>query len=102
MTLLALLVALAACGEGKVSFGAQATPLDLTAYEGLGTWVDVYDYVPAFQDNGAAPEVTPDAVDDMAALGVRTLFLQGAQQDARSPGATDDPALLGSFLRRAH
>jgi hypothetical protein len=38
----------------------------------------------------------------MAALGVRTLYLQAAQEDVRSPGGTVDPELLGQFLRRAH
>jgi hypothetical protein len=80
----------------------QLAPDRLQPYEALGTWVDVYDYVPAFQEGGGAPPVTPASVDDMAALGVRTLYLQAAQEDVRSPGATIDPALLGEFLRRAH
>jgi hypothetical protein len=74
----------------------------LEPYEQLGTWVDVFDYVPAFQDGSAPPPVTPESVDDMAALGVRTLYLQAAQADDRSPGATIDPDLLGRFLERAH
>src|SRR5687768_15467546 len=77
-------------------------PGALEPYEGLGTWVDVYDYVPEFQDEGAVPAVTPASVDDMAALGVRTLYLQAAQDDLRSPGDTIDPKLLGKFVRRAH
>lgn len=79
-----------------------ATPPDLVAYESLGTWVDVYDYVPAFQEAGKAPDVTPASTADMARLGVKTLFLQAAQDDARSPGDTVDTELLGRFLRRAH
>ncbi|MGH9033058.1 MAG: hypothetical protein ACRDZV_13105 [Acidimicrobiia bacterium] len=77
-------------------------PGQLEPYEDLGTWVDVYDYVPEFQQGGAPPAVTPESVDDMAALGVRTLYLQAAQEDARSPGDTIDPDLLGKFVRRAH
>jgi len=77
-------------------------PGALGPYEGLGTWVDVYDYVPGFQEDGEPPAVTPESVDDMAALGIRTLYLQGAQDDARSPGNTIDPALLRKFLERAH
>jgi hypothetical protein len=64
--------------------------------------VDVYDYVPGFQENGEPPAVTPANVDDMAALGIRTLYLQAAQDDARLPGNTVDPALLRRFLERAH
>jgi hypothetical protein len=77
-------------------------PGALRPYEGLGTWVDVYDYVPGFQENGEPPAVTPASVDDMAALGVRTLYLQAAQDDARLPGNTVDPALLRRFVERAH
>jgi hypothetical protein len=77
-------------------------PGALAPYEGLGTWVDVYDYVPGFQDAGEPPAVTPASVDDMGALGVRTLYLQAAQDDLRSPGDTIDPKLLGKFVRRAH
>jgi hypothetical protein len=69
---------------------------------GLGTWVDVYDYVPGFQTGGAPPSVEMDSVDTMAALGVTTLYLQASQDDARLGGDTVTPALLGSFLRRAH
>jgi hypothetical protein len=75
---------------------------DLSPFRGLGTWVDVYDYVPGFQTDGSSPPVTADSVDDMAALGVRTLYLQAAQDDDRITGPTVDRALLGRFLRRAH
>jgi len=101
------LVVLAAGGACDSSDSGTApervlAPERLEPYEELGTWVDVYDYVPAFQSGGAPPAVTPASVDDMAALGVRTLYLQAAQEDARSPGGTIDPELLGQFLRRAH
>lgn len=62
----------------------------------------MYDYVPGFQDGRQPPPVTPDSIDDMAALGVDTLYLQAAQRDARIDGATVDPDLLVRFLRRAH
>jgi hypothetical protein len=90
----------------SVVFGAgvpagAGTP-DVDAYRGLGTWVDVYDYVPEVQSDGGPPPVTEDSIDDMAALGVRTLYLQAAQDDDRIPGATVDRARLGRWLRRAH
>lgn len=114
--LLAGLVALATvavgCGGGDSSLfdrvrgtdtrsipGGEAT---LHAYEGLGTWVDVYDYVPEFQQAGRTPAVTPKSVADMADLGIKTLFLQAAQADARSPGDTIDPRLLARFVRAGH
>ena len=102
------LVVLATAGVACDSSDGGPPPVRVLApdrfepYENLGTWVDVYDYVPAFQADGAPPAVTPASVDDMAALGVRTLYLQAAQEDVRSPGATVDPELLEQFLRRAH
>jgi len=67
-------------------------------FRGLGAWVDVYDYAPAFIGNGALPTVTPASVADMAALGVRTLYLQAAQDDTRSKGNVVDRRLLARFL----
>ena len=75
---------------------------DLDAYRGLGTWVDVFDYVPAFQNAGTTPSVTTRNFDDMARLGVKTVYLQAAQDDDLSPGNTIDPKLLGRMLRAAH
>jgi hypothetical protein len=75
---------------------------DVGTYRGLGTWVDVYEYVPALQAKGRKPPVTPSAIDDMKRRGVKTLYLQAAQDDARTPGATVKPKLLGEFLERAH
>jgi hypothetical protein len=75
---------------------------DVRPYRGLGTWVDVYDYVPGFQDDGGPPPVSLDSIDDMHRLGVKTLYLQAAQDDSRITGATVLPELLGAFLRRAH
>jgi len=82
--------------------GAAGAAPDLDPFRGLGTWVDVYDYVPAVQAEGAPPPVSVESVDDMAALGVDTLYLQAAQDDERIRGATVDRRLLGRFLRRAH
>ena len=79
---------------------AAADRDDLEAYEGLGTWVDVFDYVPAFA--GDTPAVTTRSFDDMARLGVKTVYLQAAQDDERSPGDTIDPKLLGRMLGAAH
>jgi hypothetical protein len=75
---------------------------DLVAYRGLGTWVDVNDYVPAFQQSGRKPAVTTRTFDRMAGRGVKTVYLQGSEVDARSPGNTVDPKLLGRMLRAAH
>lgn len=97
-----VLVAVAACSDDtEPLFGRNFGPDSLQPYEGLGTWVDAFDYAPSFQDGGL-PAVTPNAVDDMAALGVKTLYLQAAKDDARSPDALVDTTLVGEFLTRAH
>lgn len=100
--LLFLAVALVSGLLSSCSGGASARDVDLDAYEGLGTWVDVFDYVPGFQSDGGPPPVTPDSVDDMARLGVDTLYLQASQDDSRLAGDTAPRSLLGRFLTRAH
>lgn len=70
---------------------------DLSAYRGLGTWLDAYDWSPEL--GGTTPL---SAVDEMARRGVRTLYLQAAKEGARTPGALLSPGLLGRFLVRAH
>lgn len=101
---LVLVIALASSvGIGTASAAPSAPNRnDLQAYRGLGTWVDVYEYVPALQQPGKKPAVTPSVVDNMKSRGVKTLYLQAAQEDARIPGATVKPKLLGPFLERAH
>ncbi len=75
---------------------------DLSPYEGLGTWVDAFDYGPAYQTEGHGPAVTPDDVDAMADAGVRTLYLQATRDDPRSPDGFVDEDLLDEFVLRAH
>jgi hypothetical protein len=75
---------------------------DLQAYAGLGTWIDVFDYAPAYQDNGGDPPLSPADLDDMARRGVRTVFLQATRWDDKSPDGIVDGPLLGAFLRHAH
>lgn len=76
---------------------------DVTAYSGLGTWVDVYDFAPEFQASGAPPPITPGTVNAMADQGIRTLYLQASKDDVRSPpGDIVHPELVGAFLTGAH
>ena len=96
---------LSACGgtatERSVT-NTQTRP-KVSAFAGLGTWVDVYDYGPKFQSSPrAAPSLTADSVDDMARLGVKTIYLQAAQDDTRSDGLLADRDVVSGFLRRAH
>lgn len=54
--------------------------------------------MPAF----GGPTVQPADVAAMARAGVRTLYLQVAKDDPRSPGALADPAVIDAFVRAAH
>ena len=74
----------------------------ISAYRQLGTWVDVYDYAPAFGPASGAPPLAPASVDKMAAAGIRTLYLQASIDSPRSTGILEAPTLLGAFLNRAH
>jgi len=97
-----LVAAIAPVGPAAAGTARRSAP-DLAPFRGLGTWVDVYDYAPKFQSApGVLPAVTPESVDDMARLGVRTLYLQAAQDDTRSEGTLVDRSLVGRILQRAH
>ncbi|MEO6469384.1 MAG: hypothetical protein ABIP21_09800 [Acidimicrobiia bacterium] len=94
-----------ACGATATerSVTSPQTRPKVSAFAGLGTWVDVYDYGPKFQSSPTlAPALTVDAVDDMARLGVKTIYLQAAQDDTRSDGLLADRELVSALLRRAH
>ena len=97
-----LVIAIVLVLAGWVGTAAAVGRNDLVAYRGLGTWVDVNDYVPAFQQSRRKPAVTTRTFDRMADRGVKTVYLQGSEVDARSPGNTVDPKLLGRMLRAAH
>jgi len=97
----ALLLVLAGLLVAATVSPARALAVDLGPYRGLGAWVDTFDYAPRLQPNGQAPPVTPPAVDDMARLGVRTLYLQLANPDGASPDALTDAAEVREFVARA-
>jgi hypothetical protein len=80
---------------------ASAHAADVDPYRGLGAWVDSFDYAPRLQQNGNLPPVTANSVEDMARLGVRTLYLQVANPDGASPDQLTDAAQLGEVLTRA-
>jgi hypothetical protein len=75
---------------------------DVSVYKGLGTWVDAFDFSPEYQSKGVPPPVTPQSMDDLAAVGVKTLYLQAAKDDIRSPGDLVNPEILAPMLLRAH
>jgi hypothetical protein len=93
----------AGVGAGVRSlFATSPAVRDRTPYAGFGAWVDGFDFGPAYQPNAAAPPIGPSVVDDLAAHGVKTLYLQAARDDSRSPGGLVDGPLVGSILQRAH
>lgn len=81
---------------------AEASEPNTDAFGGLGAWIDVFDYVPAFMTLTGPPAVTVDTIDDLAALGTDTIYLQAAIDDPREKGLVVDRALVGALLRRAH
>jgi hypothetical protein len=82
---------------------AEGPPARVTAtYGGLGTWVDAFDFDPAYASPGAEPPLTPEAIDELADHGVRTLYLQAARLDERADEGVLDEGLLAEFLMRAH
>jgi hypothetical protein len=79
------------------SAASAADRRDLTSYRGLGTWVDVYDWSRTF---GRGPTlVGPGDVDQMAQLGVQTLYIQTSKWD--SPTDILDQDLLVPIVERA-
>lgn len=71
----------------------QADPApNLEAYQGLGAWVDIYNPKLYRQPNRVA--------DDLAAHGVRTLYLQTTNYRRRGPFQFPEP--MGKLLEAAH
>ena len=75
-------------------------PRSVDSYRGLGAWVDGFDYSPPYSTNGI-PLLAPTALEEMAAAGVDTLYIQSGRLDDRSPGLLEDRWLLAEFLLRA-
>ncbi len=101
--LAALVVVIGAAGA-MVFFasGGSTRERSIDAFRGVGAWVDVFDYVPAFVNGSGPPPVNEDTVDDLAALGTDTIYLQAAIDDPRATGLVVDRELVGALLRRAH
>ena len=74
----------------------RAPERTLDPYRGAGTWVDAYDFDPAY--SSGAPSVVHGDLASMAQTGLRTLFLQAARSDQRAVGLIADPWLLAGFL----
>lgn len=83
--------------------GALTVPVPpertIDSYRGYGTWVDVFDYSPPYA--GATPSVTAADLEAMAQAGVRTVYIQAARLDDRSPTGLEDRWLLTDWLLTA-
>jgi len=73
----------------------------ISVYGGLGVWVDAFDLSPSYAGDGDPP-LTPDVVDEWADVGVRTVYVQAARADDRSPGVLLERDVLAELLVRAH
>jgi hypothetical protein len=97
----ALMITVGGALFALVSTAGAETP-SLAAFRKLGAWVDVFDYAPRLQNAGAKPRVTPDSISDMAALGVKTLYVQVANPDGAPANQLTDRVELQALLARAH
>ena len=84
-------------GELTVAAAPQRT---IDSYRGYGTWVDVFDFSPPY--SGLTPSLEATELQDMADAGVRTVYLQAARLDDRSPSGLEDRWLLAEWLLAAH
>jgi hypothetical protein len=74
-----------------------ASARSLAPYQGLGTWIDVYDWSTTF--NRGTEQVGLADIDRMAAAGVQTLYVQTSKWDA--PTDVLEPERLLPMIERA-
>lgn len=77
---------------------APAGSWTLAPHQGLGAWVDVYDWTTEF--GGPVPPVDLEDIDDMAEAGVQTLYIQTGHE--RSAADVIEPERLDELIDRAH
>jgi hypothetical protein len=78
---------------------APAPPArSLSMYNGLGTWIDVYDWSVTYGKDGALVDAA--TVADMARAGVQTLYVQTSKWDA--PTDVLEPERLVPIIDAAH
>jgi len=86
--------------SGDDGLAATESRRTIEPYRGLGAWLDAFDYSPNYAVED--PPLTPAVIDEMAAAGVQTVYVQAARNDERSPGLLEDRWLLSELLTRAH
>jgi hypothetical protein len=96
-----VLALVAAVVVDRVRQGPPGSPpgsWTLVPHQGLGAWVDVYDWTDEF--TGGNPPVGVDDIDAMAELGIQTLYVQTGHD--RSASAVIEPDRLEELIDRAH
>ena len=76
-----------------------ARPWTLAPYAGMGAWLDAFDWSVSFA-RSEADTVGLAAIDDMAAQGVQTLYIQASRWN--SPTDVLEPDRLRALIDRAH
>lgn len=66
-------------------------------YKGMGSWVDAFDFT--VQKGGKNPKFTLASVDQMAGLGVQTMYIQASRYDTAD---VSEPERLIPIIDRAH
>lgn len=97
-------LALAWAVDGDDPTDARRTELaaeawTLAPHEGVGTWIDVYDWTDEF--TGGQPAVDLDDIDRMAELGIETVYVQTAHNRSVAKGVIE-PDRLEALIDRAH
>ena len=72
---------------------------DLRSFQGLGTWVDGYDFS---RELTQSPTFTARTVQFAAANGVKTIYIQGAKRSPKTPNSLLSRDRLGAILLAAH
>jgi len=70
----------------------------VTPYQGLGVWIDVYDWTDEI--TGGSPRVGVDTIDQMADQGIQTIYVQTSHR--RSASDVMEPDRLLPMIDRAH
>ncbi len=77
----------------------EAEAWTLAAYDGVGAWIDVYDWTDEL--TGGQPSVGLEDIDRMAEVGVDTVYIQTAHNGSAAPGVIE-PDRLEGLIERAH
>jgi hypothetical protein len=77
---------------------ARPEPWTLGPYQGVGAWIDVYDWTAEM--TGGRPRVGVADIDRMADLGIQTVYIQTSHR--RSASDVMEPEALLPMIDRAH